>query len=267
MINVTIWNENVEEHWAEIAKNASDEDGAHRLEVGRQVNRIHPEGIHGTLAGIFDGVEDIAVQKVTMDMPENGLTDEVLNRTDVLIWWGHVAHEAVDDAVAEKVQDRVLRGMGFIGLHSAHMCKPLRRLLGTGMTLSWREGDFCRVWNTQPNHPIALGIGPYFELPEEEMYGEFFDIPKPDDVVFTGWFRGGEVFRSGCTWTRGNGRIFYFQPGHETYGSYYNEDVRRVIRNAVRWAAPKQIVPKRECPNVLVTPEMLSRPSTMREGT
>ena len=131
----------------------------------------------------------------------------------------------------------MLKGMGVIFLHSAHMCKPMRFLLGTSGTLRWREGDFCRVWNSCPSHPIAEGIPASFELEEEEMYGEFFDIPQPDDQVFISWFRGGEVFRSGCTWTRGLGRIFYFQPGHETNPSYTNPYVQKIIQNAVKWTA------------------------------
>jgi trehalose utilization protein len=70
------------------------------------------------------------------------------------------------------------------------------------------------------------------------MYGEHFDIPQPDQLVFISWFQGGEVFRSGCCWHRGKGKIFYFRPGHETFPIYYNEQVQRVIYNGVRWLAP-----------------------------
>lgn len=149
----------------------------------------------------------------------------------------------------------MLKGMGFIPLHSAHPSKPMKALLGTSGSLKWREGDFCRVWNTNPTHPIAQGIPESFELEEEEMYGEFFDIPKPDDVVFLSWYRGGEVFRSGCTWQRGYGKIFYFQPGHETNPSYHNPYVLKVIENAVRWAAPVMWRENLECPNIVESPE------------
>lgn len=259
MIRVTIWNENVQEHWADLAPAAPEAARAHMLEVAGEINKIHPAGIHGTLAAIFKGDADIQVRTATMDMPEHGLTEEVLEQTDVLIWWGHVAHDQVSDAVVRRVQERVLRGMGLVALHSAHMSKPLKRLLGTGMTLGWREGDYCHVWTVDPTHPIAEGVSQGFLLEPEEMYSEFFDIPKPDELIFLSWFRGGEVFRSGCTWHRGYGRIFYFQPGHETYQSFYDENVRRIIRNAVRWVAPARIVPPQDCPNIVNSPELLRR--------
>ena len=244
MIRVTVWNENVQDqmgekefeftkHWL-----ANEEARRFVLERTRELREIHPEGIHGTLKRLVEEDEELVVRHVaTLDMDECGLTREVLDDTDVLLWWAHVAHEQVPDEIAFRVRDYVWRGMGIIFLHSAHMCKPMQLLRGTSGTLRWREGDFCRVWTSAPAHPIARGIPEYFELETEEMYGEHFDIPTPDDQVFMSWYRGGEVFRSGCTWTRGCGRIFYFQPGHETNRSYYNEYVRRIIRNAVHWAA------------------------------
>lgn len=222
MIKVTVWSEFRQEN--------EDTDNAKRI------RKIHPDGIHRTIADFLEKNEDMQVRTATLDMPECGLSDEVLNDTDVLIWWAHVAHHEVPDELAEKIHQRILDGMGFIALHSAHVCKVLRRTLGTSGSLRWREGDFCRVWNLSPAHPIAKGIPEYFELDEEEMYGEYFDIPKPDDVVFTSWFRGGEVFRSGCTWTRGKGKFFFFQPGHETNPSYHHVYVQQIICNAVRWA-------------------------------
>ena len=178
-----------------------------------------------------------------------------LEDTDVLVWWAHVAHDRVPDEIALRVKEYVNRGMGFIALHSAHPSKPMQYILGTSGTLQWREGDRARVWCTCPTHPIAKGIPASFELPSEEMYGEYFDIPKPDDLVFISWFAGGEVFRSGCTWTRGYGKIFYFQPGHETQRSYYVPEVRQIIKNAVRWANPVVRMPKLECPHAQVSAE------------
>jgi len=167
----------------------------------------------------------------------------------VLIWWGHMAHGEVADEIAARVQARVLEGMGLIALHSAHYAKVFKRLLGTTCSLKWREAtDKERLWNLRPSHPITLGIGDYFEIPMEEMYGEPFGIPEPDELLFISWFTGGEVFRSGATWQRGNGRIFYFRPGHETYPTYHQKEVQTVIANAVRWAKPTVCIPD-DCPN------------------
>lgn len=209
-----------------------------------KVAEVYPKGIHQAIGeGLGSGCD---IRYATLDMPEHGLTEEVLNDTDVLIWWGHMAHHEVDDAIVERVHQRVLHGMGLIVLHSGHFSKIFKKLMGTGCDLKWREAnDKERLWVVAPNHPIAEGIGEYFELEREEMYGEHFDIPEPDDLVFVSWFTGGEVFRSGCCYHRGMGKVFYFRPGHETYPTYYNENVKRVIANAVEWAAPT----KRAYPN------------------
>ncbi|MDF2541547.1 MAG: hypothetical protein K0S47_1265 [Herbinix sp.] len=220
MIRVTIWNEYVHERNEE------------------KISKVYPNGIHGCIAEFLGKNDDIEVKVATLDMPEHGLSDEVLDHTDVLIWWGHMAHHMVEDAVVEKVKTRVLQGMGFIGLHSAHHSKIMRALLGTTLNLRWRDGDRERVWCINPAHPIAEGLPDYFEIEQEEMYGEQFDIPTPDDVIFLGWFAGGEVMRSGCTFTRGRGKMFYFQPGHEEFPIYYQAEVQKVITNAVRWAKP-----------------------------
>lgn len=202
-----------------------------------KVRSVYPDGIHAVIgAGLGEGFE---VAYATLDEPEHGLSEERLNGTDVLIWWGHKAHDEVKDEIVERVCKRVLEGMGLIVLHSAHFSKVFKKLMGTSCELKWREADDKeRVWVVAPGHPIAEGLGEYLELPAEEMYGEHFDIPAPDELVMVSWFEGGEVFRSGCTFYRGQGKIFYFRPGHETYPTYYNEEVRRVIRNAVRWAKP-----------------------------
>jgi trehalose utilization protein len=219
MIRVTIWNEYRQE----------------RSEAA--VREVYPAGIH---AAIADGLRgpDFEPRVATLDEPEHGLTESVLEATDVLTWWGHAAHHEVDDVVVERVQRRVLEGMGLVVLHSGHHSKIFRKLMGTTCNLIWREaGEHERLWVIDPAHPIAEGLGASFVIDHEEMYGEFFDIPAPDRLVLVGWFQGGEVFRSGCCFTRGVGRIFYFQPGHETYPTYFNADVRRVIANAVRWTA------------------------------
>lgn len=221
IIRVTVWNEfRHERTTAEVAK-------------------IYPEGIHATIAAALRKEENIEVHTATLDEPEHGLSRAVLQDTDVLIWWGHLAHNEVADEVVERVQRRVWDGMGLIALHSAHFSKVFKRLLGTSCELKWREGsDHERLWVVQPGHPIVAGIGEYIELDHEEMYGEHFAIPQPETLVLVSWFSGGEVFRSGCCYTRGQGRIFYFRPGHETYPTYHHVQVQRVIANAVRWAAP-----------------------------
>lgn len=241
MINVTVWNENLHEQFQE------------------EVRQNYPEGIHGCIAEFLSYNEDLNIRTATFDDPEHGLTQEVLDQTDVLIYWSHMAQEEFSDEVAERIHQAVLRGMGLIALHSAHYSKMLRKILGTSMTLKWRHGDRERLFVTAPSHPIAKYIPEYFELPVEEMYGEYFDIPKPDDVVFTGWFAGGEVFRSGCTFTRGLGKIFYFQPGHETYPTYYDKYVQRIITNAVYWCEPvKRLKADSACKEEKIPPEAIS---------
>ncbi|MBQ2420088.1 MAG: ThuA domain-containing protein [Clostridia bacterium] len=234
MINVTVWCEYRQAKWSE------------------DVKAIYPNGIKEAIKEFLDKDEELNVRTACLDDPDCGLNDEQLNNTDVLIWWAHVAHHEVPDALVKKIHERVLLGMGLIVLHSGHFSKIIQTVLGTSCSLKWYEHPTnCRerIWCTDPSHPIAEGIGDYFELEHEEMYGEFFDIPKPDSVVFTGWFNTGHVFRSGCTWTRGYGKIFYFQPGHEQFPIYYNENIQRIINNAVKWAYSPKRRPELDCPN------------------
>ncbi|MBX7123434.1 MAG: ThuA domain-containing protein [Opitutaceae bacterium] len=223
MLNVVVWGENVHEQ-----RNPA-------------VARIYPRGMHQTVAeGLMELLPSASVSTATLQEPEHGLSAERLAKTDVLTWWGHLAHADVSDAVVDRIQQRVLEGMGLIVLHSGHCSKIFRRLMGTACMLTWREAaERERLWVCNPGHPIVAGLGASFELPEEEMYGEPFGIPVPEEQIFISWFEGGEVFRSGCTWRRGNGRIFYFRPGHETYPTYHDKNVRKVIANAVAWAAPQ----------------------------
>lgn len=175
----------------------------------------------------------------TLDQPEHGLTEEVLNQTDVLLWWGHMAHGEVADEIVDRVHQRVLDGMGLIVLHSGHFSKIFQKLMGTTCDLKWREdGLSAKVWNVNPSHPITQGVGEWIDLDQEEMYGEHFDVPAPDELIFITGYPNGEVFRGGMTYRRGNGKIFYFQPGHETFPTYYHPTIQRVIKNAVHWAAP-----------------------------
>ena len=203
-----------------------------------EVAAIYPDGIHEALAGPLREAGH-AVRTATLDAPGQGLAGSALEATDVLLWWGHKAHGEVPDELAARVQARVLGGMGLVALHSAHFSKPFKLLMGTSCDLKWRvAGERERLWVVAPGHPIAEGLPERIELAPEEMYGEPFDVPAPEELVFVSWFQGGEVFRSGCCFRRGRGRIFYFRPGHETYPTYHEPLVQRVILNAVRWAAP-----------------------------
>jgi trehalose utilization protein len=240
-INVLIWNEFRHER-----------ENPHVL-------AIYPAGMHMVIGRSLAAHPDIIVNTATLDEPEHGLTEQILEQTDVLIWWGHTAHQEVRDDVVLRVQKRVLEGMGLIVLHSGHFSKIFRTLMGTYCSLKWREiGEKERLWNIAPSHPITQGIGEYIELPHSEMYGERFDIPEPEQVIFISWFEGGEVFRSGCTWQRGHGRIFYFSPGHETYPIYHNEQILHVLSNAVRWACQRVNIPF-ACPNVEPLEKIISK--------
>lgn len=219
-LRVTMWNEFV-----------------HERELP-EIRAVYPEGIHGCLRNFLEKEQDITVRCVTLDMPNQGITQALLDNTDVLIWWSHARQEDITDETVRLVRNAVHSGMGLIALHSAHFSRIMRDLLGTTMTLHWRHGDREKLWCIDPTHPIAQGVPACIDIPEEEMYGECFDIPRPDDTIFIGWFAGGEVFRSGVTFTRGRGKIFYFQPGHEEAPVYQHPDIQRIIVNAVRWAAP-----------------------------
>jgi trehalose utilization protein len=200
----------------------------------------YPDGLHTAIADAM-AERGFDTQTAELDEPEHGLDEETLEETDVLLWWGHRAHDDVADEVVDRVQDHVLDGMGFLPLHSSHYSKPFIRLMGTDCSLRWRDvGERERVWVTAPGHPITNGIDRSFEVPEAEMYGEPFDVPAPDQLVFVSWFEGGEIFRSGCAYERGKGRIFYFRPGHEEYPIYYDETIQDVLANAIEWATPRE---------------------------
>lgn len=218
-IRVVVWGENVHEHKNQI------------------VGTLYPHGMHGCIADALNAEEGINATTATLQEPEHGLSAERLAETDVLFWWGHCAHGEVSDEVVERVAEHVWAGMGLVLLHSAHFAKIFKRLMGTPCNLSWREaGERERLWVTSRNHPIAAGLPDHFELENEEMYGEPFGVPEPLDTVFISWFQGGEVFRSGLTYKRGAGHVFYFRPGHETYPTYHDANVQQVLRNAARWA-------------------------------
>ena len=221
MIRVTVWNE-----------------GRHE-QTDPRVSAVYPQGIQGAIAAGLGSGPGLQVRTATQDDPEHGLSEADLAATDVLVLWSHIAQHEFSDEVAERVYQRVLGGMGFIALHSGCLSKVFRRLMGTTCMMRWREAEEkTRLWVVAPGHAIAAGLPGHFELAMEEMYGEHFDLPAPDELVFISWFQGGDVCRSGCCYYRGAGRVFYFQPGHETYPTYHDPMVHQVLRNAVRWAAP-----------------------------
>jgi len=253
MIRVTVWGENLHEQKSPV------------------VRGLYPKGMHGCIADFLNQDPSIRATTATLDQPEHGLSESVLAETDVLTWWGHLGHAQVADAIVDRVQKRVLEGMGLIVLHSGHFSKILKRMLGTACSLTWREaGEKERLWICNPGHPIAQGIDRYFELESEEMYGEPFGIPNPDEVVLVSWFEGGEVFRSGCCFHRGAGNIFYFRPGHEMYPTFHNPQVQRVLRNAVHWAKSTGARWVDSCPNIPVekAPEKITPkgPSMHKDG-
>jgi trehalose utilization protein len=218
-IRVTVWGENVHE------------------QKNRVVAQVYPLTMHGTIAAALNAAPGITASTATLQDPDHGMTAERLAETDVLIWWGHAAHGEVQDAIVDRVCDAVWGGMGMIFLHSAHFSKPFKRLMGAPCNLTWREaGERERLWVTSRQHPITRGLPDHFEIEQEEMYGEPFGVPEPLETVFVSWFQGGEVFRSGLTYRRGAGNIFYFRPGHETYPTYHQPLVQQVIANAVHWA-------------------------------
>lgn len=218
-IRTVVWGENIHER------------------INKTVADLYPRGMHTAISEVLNVDPAIAATTATLQEPEHGLPQARLDDTDVLLWWGHRDHGAVDDAIVERVARRVFEGMGLIVLHSGHFSKIFKRLMGTPCALKWREaGERELVWVVNPGHPIAAGLGDHFVIENEEMYGEHFSVPEPLETVFISWFQGGEVFRSGMTWRRGAGNIFYFRPGHETYPTYHNGDVKTVLINAVKWA-------------------------------
>ena len=238
-LQVLVWNEGVHES----------------LNEPEHIGRMYPEGIHGAIAAGRRQARpgaDISPAPLMADH-HPGRSEETLATPDVLLWGGHKAHAAVSDSVVDRVQRHVLGGMGLIVLHSGHFAKVFTRLLGTSCSLAWRnDGERELVWTVKPSHPIADGIENPIVIPQQEMYGELFDIPDPDDLIFISSFAGGEVFRSGVTFTRGRGRIFYFSPGDQEYPVYHHPQVRRVLANSVRWAAQPDLH--------RVAPEVSNRP-------
>lgn len=222
-LHVTVWSEGLNGGWQPLAV------------------ETYPQDINTCIGGFLAKNPDMEVELHTLSEPEHGLTQEVIDRTDVLVYWSHMYHKKFVDEVSERIADAVLEGMGLLLLHSAKGCKPAERLLGVFQKNGkYREiGDFERIWTVNPGHPICAGLPKeYIDVPHDEMYGEPCGIPNPDELLFISWFEGGEVLRSGATWQKGSGKIFYFAPGHEEFPVYYQPEIQQIITNGVRWLAP-----------------------------
>jgi trehalose utilization protein len=208
---------------------------------GSEPASVYPDGIPGAIAQQL-GVAGIRCARASIDDPEQGLGEERLAACGVLLWFGHSRHADVTPETTARVVRHVIdRGMGLVALHSAHHSRPFAQLLGTACDIGgWREDGRPEVLHVvEPKHPIARGLPLTFTIPHEEMYAEPFVVPTPEAVVLISSFERGGVFRSGCCWTRGRGRIFYFRPGHETFPVYHDPIVGRVLANACTWARPR----------------------------
>ena len=201
---------------------------------------VYPRDIDGALGDYLDALPHTEVRRARLDEPSAGLADADLDATDVLIWWGRLRHADLPDDRAVAIADRVRAGkLGFVALHASCGSKPFVNLMGTSCEPGgWRDnGRPERVTIAAPDHEIARGVAP-FTIPRTSMYLEPFQVPSPETVVLVSTFSGGETFRSGLTWTVGQGRVAYFRPGHDAFPVLFHPSVRRVVANAARWAAP-----------------------------
>ena len=219
-------------------------EGSANVDEGSK--KVYPEDINTAIA---EGLAPLKARgweivKATLGDPDQGISDELLAGTDVLIWWGHKKHGEVKNELVDKIDQRVRDGkMGFIATHSSHFAKPFKKLMGTAC--SWGEyvvdGTSVEILVKEPSHPICRGVRS-FKLPKIERYGEPFAVPAPEAVPLDGRYTKPDgktaPARMGLCWAVGKGKVFYFTPGHETYDDYYRPEVRRIFVNAVQWAAP-----------------------------
>lgn len=203
-----------------------------------EVLTIYPKEIGGALSHIVSQIPNSEIIDIlSMYNVKEKLTNNLLESVDLLLYWSHGGNSQFPDELAKLIQDHVLRGMGFVVLHSAIGSKPFKALMGTTCSIHYRHDDFERMTCCNPLHPIAAGLPLHIELDKEESYGEYIDVPKPDDIIYLGWFDSGEVCRSVMTWTRGYGKVVFIQPGHETNSSYHNPYIQKLIVNSCIWAS------------------------------
>lgn len=202
----------------------------------------YPEGMPAAIADAVRGIPEAQVEIASIDDADQGVPDERLRQADVLLWWSHMRHEDLLSATVDRVVSAVEHGLGLVALHSAISSPVFRRLVGTtGGFGGWRHGDREVLWTVDPSHPICRGVEFPVVMPQQEMYSEPANLPTPDELVFISSFSGGEVFRSGITYRRGVGRIFYFSPGHEEYPVFLHPGVRGILANATSWAARDRV--------------------------
>ncbi len=213
---------------------------------GTAPKRVYPNDIRGAVAEGLKPLQGWEIVTATITDPEQGVSAESLKKTDVLIWWGHARHNEVTDENVARIVSRVKdNGMGFIALHSSHFAKALKKLLGT--RCAWKDyvedGSSVRMIVKDKQHPIVQGISD-FTLPQTERYTKPFEVPPPESLVLDGIYTlpngATEQSRQALVWTIGKGKVLYFQPGHETYPTFFDETVRKILRNAVEWMAPKK---------------------------
>lgn len=204
-----------------------------------EVLEVYPDGIGAVLKDVVSSIPGAEILGIISmyDMGTMEEMDKLLAITDVLVFWSHGGNSMFPDDIATLIQNHVLRGMGFVVLHSAIGSKPFKALMGTTCSIHYRHDDFERLTCCNPQHPIAAGLPLHIELEKEESYGEYIDVPKPDDIIYLGWFDSGEVCRSVMTWHRGYGKVVFLQPGHETNPSYYDQHIRKLICNSCIWSA------------------------------
>lgn len=217
---------------------------------GTAPKEIYPNDINGAIAEGLKAsplMKDWDVVIAGIDDPDQRISDELLKKTDVLIWWGHKKHGDVKDALVDKIEKRVKEeGMGFIALHSAHFAKPNKRIMGTPCTFAAYVCDNKEnvVSVAMPNHPICKGVAKTFTVANDERYSDPYAVPTPDAVPLTAiQVRNDgtkEEAKMGFCWTVGKARMFYLQMGHETNPIYFDPEIRKVMANAVLWAAPKK---------------------------
>ncbi len=204
---------------------------------GTAPRAVYPQDIDGAVAAHLGKSPGVKVERARLTDPSAGLADAALDATDVLIWWGHIRHDAVPDDRAQAVIRRVRAGkLGLVALHSSCASKPFKGLMGMSCEPGgWREdGRPEHVKIAAPDHPIARGVAP-FTIPRSDMFAEPFDVPAPETVVLVSSWDRGETLRSGLTWSVDKGRVAFLRTGHDAFPVLFHPAVRQLLANASQW--------------------------------